>query len=280
MTDLPRSGPFRTYDDFAHLAVTRPEPGVVLITIDRPEVLNAADERLHREFSEIWAVVDADESAAVSVITGAGRAFSAGGDLAMVERMTTDHDAVVEQWHDAKAVVEAMVGSTKPIVSAINGVAVGAGLAVALLADISIIAQSARLSDGHARLGVAAGDHAVLLWPLLCGMAKAKYYLLTADFVDGPEAERIGLVTRCVPDDQVLSEALAIAGRLAQGSRTAVQWTKRALNQWMVTSSPAFGESLALEMLGFLGPDAKEGVAAVKERRPPAFPSAHRPEAG
>ena len=130
-------------------------------------------------------MVDADDSVAVSVITGAGRAFSAGGDLAMVERMTSDHAAVVEQWRDANAVVEEILASVKPIVSAINGVAVGAGLAVALLADVSIIAESARLSDGHARLGVAAGDHAALIWPLLCGMAKAKYYLMTADFVTG-----------------------------------------------------------------------------------------------
>ena len=167
-----------------------------------------------------------------------------------------------------------MLASVKPIVSAINGVAVGAGLAVALLADVSIIAGSARLSDGHTRLGVAAGDHAAILWPLLCGMAKAKYYLMTADFVDGPEAERIGLVTKCVPDAELVDEALAIAGRLAQGSRTAVQWTKRALNQWMVSNAAVFGESLALEMLGFLGPDAAEGVAAVRERRAPEFPSA------
>jgi len=265
---------FSSYADFEHLRFDRLQPGVLLITIDRPDVLNAANERLHREFSEIWPVVDADESVSVSVVTGAGRAFSAGGDLAMVERLTTDHAAVVEQWRDARAVVEAMLASVKPIVSAINGVAVGAGLAVALLADVSIMARSARLSDGHARLGVAAGDHAAILWPLLCGMAKAKYYLMTAEFVDGPEAERIGLVTKCVPDEEVVEEALAIAGRLAQGSRTAVQWTKRALNQWMVTNSPVFGESLALEMLGFLGPDAVEGLAAVRERRPPEFPSA------
>jgi enoyl-CoA hydratase len=251
---------------------------VVVITIDRPEVLNAANERLHRELSQVWRAVDADDSVAVSVITGAGRAFSAGGDLAMVERMTTDHGAVVEQWRDANAVVAEMLASVKPIVAAINGIAVGAGLAVALLADVSIIAESARLSDGHARLGVAAGDHAAMIWPLLCGMAKAKYYLMTADFVSGPEAERIGLVTRCVADEDVFAEALAIADRLAQQSRTAVQWTKRVLNQWLVSAAPVFGESLALEMLGFLGPDAKEGVAAVRDRRPPQFPSALRPD--
>ena len=190
---------------------------MLLITIDRPEVLNAANERLHREFSEVWRVVDRDDSVAVSVITGSGKAFSAGGDLAMVERMTTDYTATLEQWRDAKAVVDEMLASVKPIVSAINGVAVGAGLAVALLADVSVMGEAARLSDGHARLGVAAGDHAALLWPLLCGMARAKYYLMTADFVDGREAERIGLVTRCVPDDRVLEEALAVAGKLAAG---------------------------------------------------------------
>ena len=265
---------FSSYDDFQHLRFERPRPGVLLVTIDRPEVLNAANEQLHREFSEVWPVIDADRSVAASVITGAGRAFSAGGDLAMVERMTTDHGAVLEQWHDAGALVEQMLASVKPIVSAINGVAVGAGLAVGLLADVSIVGESARLSDGHTRLGVAAGAHAALVWPLLCGMAKAKYYLMTADFVDGREAERIGLVTRCVPDDDVVTEALAIAERLAAGSRTAVQWTKRVMNQWMLQAAPVFGESLALEMLGFLGPDVTEGIAAVRERRDPQFPSA------
>ena len=268
------SDTFSGYDDFVHLRFDRPSPSVLLITIDRPEVLNAANERLHREFSEIWRVVDRDSSVAVSVITGAGRAFSAGGDLDMVEKMTTDYTATLEQWRDAKAVVHEMLTSVKPIVSAVNGVAVGAGLAVALLADVSVMGESARLSDGHARLGVAAGDHAALLWPLLCGMARAKYYLMTADFVDGREAERIGLVTRCVPDDEVLTEALAIASKLATRSRTAVQWTKRVMNQWMLQAAPVFGESLALEMLGFLGPDATEGIRAVRERRPPEFPSA------
>ncbi len=194
MSEAPAPEVYSSYADFGHLRFERPATGVLLITIDRPEVLNAADERLHRELSKVWAVVDADESVAVSVITGAGRAFSAGGDLAMVERMTSDHAAVVEQWRDANAVVEEILASVKPIVSAINGVAVGAGLAVALLADVSIIAESARLSDGHARLGVAAGDHAALIWPLLCGMAKAKYYLMTADFVDrsGSRTHRSG----------------------------------------------------------------------------------------
>ncbi len=262
------------YGAFEHLRFERRTDSVLVVTIDRPDVLNAANERLHRELSEVWRVIDHDDRVAVSVVTGAGRAFSAGGDLEMVERMTRDHATVLEQWHDAGALVDSMLASVKPIVAAVNGVAVGAGLAVALLADVSIVGESARLSDGHARLGVAAGDHAALLWPLLCGMAKAKYYLLTADFVDGPEAERIGLVTRCVPDDEVFEAAVAVASRLAAGSRSATQWTKRVLNRWLAQAAPTFGESLALEMLGFLGPDAAEGVRAVRERRDPQFPSA------
>lgn len=262
-----------SFDQFEHLRFERRTNGVLLVTIDRPEVLNAANVRLHRELSDVWAVADADEAVAVTVVTGSGRAFSAGGDLAMIEAMTTDYDATLEQWRDAGAIVESMLASVKPIVSAVNGVAVGAGLAVALLADVSVVGESARLSDGHARLGVAAGDHAALLWPLLCGVAKAKYYLLTADFITGSEAERIGLVSRCVPDGDVLDQALAVATRLARGSVTAVQWTKRVLNQWLRQAGPVFGESLALEMLGFLGPDAREGVVAIRERREPDFPS-------
>ncbi|HXW33621.1 MAG TPA: enoyl-CoA hydratase/isomerase family protein, partial [Acidimicrobiales bacterium] len=252
-------------------AVERSPSGVVTVTLNRPEVLNAANVRMHREMSQIWRVIDEDDEARAALVTGAGRAFSAGGDLEMIEEMISDHDALLTQLRDAGAIVEEVLSARKPIVSAINGVAVGAGLAVALLADVSVIGASARISDGHTRLGVAAGDHAALLWPLLCGMARAKYYLLTSDFIDGPEAERIGLVSRCVPDDQVLSEATAIAERLANGSPNAVRWTKRALNQWMRQSLPIFGESLALEMLGFAGPEAAEGLAAVRERREPRF---------
>lgn len=261
------------YEDFEHLSFSRPRPGVVLVTLDRPERLNAANIRLHQELAAVWAVVDDDEEARVSVVTGAGRAFSAGGDLEMIAEMRRDYATLLLAARDAASLVEKMVQARKPVVSALNGTAVGAGLAVALLADVSIAGETARLSDGHARLGVAAGDHSVLVWPLLCGLAKAKYYLMTADVLTGGEAERIGLVTRCVPDDQVLDEALSVASALAAGSSTAVQWTKRALNGWLRQAMPAFGESLALEMLGFLGPDAAEGLAAIAERREPRFPS-------
>jgi enoyl-CoA hydratase len=142
------------------------------------------------------------------------------------------------------------------------------------MADISIMAEEARITDGHVRLGVSAGDHAVIIWPLLCGMAKAKYYLMTADFIDGKEAERIGLVSLCVPRAQLLDKALTTANKLATGSQQAIRLTKRALNNWMRLSQPAFDASLAMEMLCFMGEDVKEGAAAIREKREPRFPSA------
>jgi enoyl-CoA hydratase len=143
------------------------------------------------------------------------------------------------------------------------------------MADISVMAEDARLTDGHTRLGVAAGDHACMIWPLLCGMAKAKYYLLTCDFIDGREAERIGLVSKAVPRADVLTEAMAIARRLADGPQPAIRLTKRALNQWLrLGGITSFDYSLAVEMLGFFGADVAAGIQGIVEKRPPAFPSA------
>jgi enoyl-CoA hydratase len=167
-----------------------------------------------------------------------------------------------------------IINCEKPIVSAINGVAVGAGTVVALLADIAICAEDARIGDGHVKLGVAAGDHAAILWPLLAGMAKARYYLLTGEMITGVEAERLGMVAKALPRDQVLDEALRIADGLATGSQLAIRWTKRALNNWLKAAGPTFDQSAAYEMLCFMGPDVLEGAAALTEKRPPRFPSA------
>ena len=262
------------YADFRHLTFESKPNGVLVVTINRPEVLNAANARLHWEFTQIWPVVDADPKTRVVVVTGAGKAFSAGGDLSLVEDMAGNPDALTRTMREASDLVYNMINLDKPVVSAINGVAVGAGLVVALMADVSIISETARFTDGHTRLGVAAGDHAAILWPLLCGMAKAKYYLLTADFIDGREAERIGLVTMCLPPDQVMPKALEVADRLARGSQISIQWTKRALNNWLRQAGPIFDQSLALEMLSFSYPDVREGVKAIREKRTPVFPSA------
>jgi enoyl-CoA hydratase len=260
--------------DFEHLRFERRDDGVLLITIDRADALNATNAKLHGELADVWGVVDRDPQTRVVVVTGAGRAFSAGGDFELLQEQADNLDATLRAMEEARAIVYGMVHCDKPIVSAINGVAVGAGLSVALLADISIMGESARFTDGHMRLGVGAGDHATILWPLLCGMAKTKYYLLTADFVDGREAERIGMVSRCVPDDEVLPVAMDIATRLGRGSQRAIRYTKRSLNLWLRQAAPIFESSLALEMLNFRDRDVHEGIAAVRERREPVFPSA------
>ncbi|MGH7814047.1 MAG: enoyl-CoA hydratase/isomerase family protein [Candidatus Binataceae bacterium] len=260
------------YGGYDHLLFEPKDDGILLITINRPEVLNAANDRLHRELSRVWRDIGDDDDTRVAVITGAGGAFSAGGDLGMIAAMTGSAANVARAWKEAGDLVYNMINLDKPIISAINGVAVGAGLAVALLADISIAADTMRITDGHLRLGVAAGDHAAIIWPLLCGMAKAKYYLLTADFIDGREAERIGLVSRCVPAAQLMDKAMEVAGKLARGPQQAIRFTKRSLNNWLRMAGPAFDASLALEMLGFFSPDVAEGVSALREKRKPSFP--------
>jgi enoyl-CoA hydratase len=262
------------YAEYKHLLFERRKNGVLLITISRPEVLNATNDRLHWELTQIWLTIDADSDTRVAVVTGAGRAFSAGGDLDMVEANATDPRRLARTVREASDIVYNMINLDKPVVSAINGVAVGAGLVVALLADVSIIAENVRFTDGHTRLGVVAGDHAAILWPLLCGMAKAKYYLLTSDFIDGREAERIGLVSLCVAPGELLTKAFEVADKLAMGSQQAIRWTKRSLNNWLRMAGPIFDQSIALEMLTFMGEDVREGLKAIREKRPPQFPSA------
>ncbi len=264
------------YPDFQHIVFTRPQPNLLWLTLNRPEALNAADRRLHTELVEVWNTIDRDPSVHVAVVTGAGRAFSAGGDLKLVEDAYREPEEIMRLLDEARDLVYNLLRCGKPIVSAINGPAVGAGLVVALLADISIAAESARLADGHVRMGVAAGDHAALIWPLLVGMAKAKYYLMTSEFVDGREAERLGLVSLCVPDDQLQAKALEVAQKLANGPRHAIRFTKRALNQWLLQAGPIFDHSLALEMLGFFHEDMRAGVEGLRRRQTPEFPSSRR----
>lgn len=260
-----------SFDRYQRLQVTRPEEGILVITMNRPERLNAADETMHRELVEIWRDVDAAQDVDVAVLRGAGAGFSAGGDLDMVERIADDWSTRVRVWKEARDLVRNLIDCSKPVVSALHGPAVGAGLVAGLLADVSIAARDARIIDGHTRLGVAAGDHAAAVWPLLIGMAKAKYYLLTCEPMTGEEAERLGLVSLCVDASELDAQALAVARRLRAGSASAVRWTKYALNNWYRLAGPTFDTSLALEFLGFTGPDVREGVASLRSKRDPDF---------
>lgn len=262
---------FTGYPDYASLQLDWPLEHVLRITIARG-AMNSMDYRLHNDLGGIWRLVDADPNVNAVIVTGQGRAFSAGGDFDMIEHIIDDHTFRMQMWKDGRALVENMLTCGKPVVSAINGAAAGGGLAVALLADVSIAGRSVKLVDGHTRLGIAADDHAVAIWPLLVGMAKSKYYLMTDEPISGEEAERIGLVTMCVDDDNVMDKALHIAKRLANGPPDAIRFTKHALNNWIRSAWPAFEASLAFGILGFTGPEAREGLAALKEKRAPNFP--------
>jgi enoyl-CoA hydratase/carnithine racemase len=261
------------YSDYVELKIRRLEPGILEIVMgEEGGKLSVTNARMHGELASIWLDVDRDPETRVAILRGAGKGFSAGGDLAMVEEMTREFALRARVWREARDLVYNLINCSKMIVSAMHGPAVGAGLVCGLLADVSIAAKNARLIDGHTRLGVAAGDHAAIVWPLLCGMAKAKYYLLTCEALSGEEAERLGLVSLTCDEAELQAKALEVARKLAAGAQTALRWTKYSLNNWLRLAGPTFDASLALEVLGFTGPEVKEGIASHREKRKPSFP--------
>jgi enoyl-CoA hydratase len=259
------------YAGYTRLKFDWPHPKVLRITMENGR-LNAADHAMHTELASVWRDIDADPEVNAAIITGAGTAFSAGGDFTMIQEIMADFDYRARAWKEARDIVYTLINCSKPVVSAMRGVAVGAGLVCGLLADISIATKDCRIIDGHTRLGVAAGDHAAIIWPVLCGMAKAKYYLLLCNQVLGAEAERIGLISLAVEDAELDAKAVELASRLADGAQSAIRWTKYALNNWLRLAGPSFDTALALEFMGFSGPEAQEGLASHLAKRKPAFP--------
>ena len=258
------------YGAFAGLTIDRPADGVLRITMDAPG-LNAVNEDVHRQLADIWLTVDRDADTRVALLTGAGKAFSAGGSFDLLDTLMSDYAVRTRVMREARDLVFNVINCSKPIVSAMHGPAVGAGLVAGILADVSVAGRTARIIDGHTRLGVTAGDHAAICWPLLCGMAKAKYYLLTCDTLTGEAAERIGLVSICVDDDKVQERAMEVAVQLAGGAQSAIRWTMQTLNNWYRAQSAILDASLAYEFYGFGGPDAREGLASHAEKRAPHF---------
>jgi enoyl-CoA hydratase len=259
------------YEAFPSLELDRPAQHVLRLTLRASGRLNAVSGTMHRELAAIWRTVADDDDTRVVLVRGADGAFSSGGDLDLVVELATDQATRLRVFHEARDLVYNLIDCPKPVVSAMTGPAVGAGLAVGLLADVSIATPATRIVDGHTKLGVAAGDHAVIVWPLLCGLAKAKYHLLLCEPLDGVEAERLGLVSLCVPEEELEERALDVAVRLARGAQPAIRHTKLALNNWLRLAGPSFDASVALEFLDLTGPDVHEGVAAVREKRPPSF---------
>jgi enoyl-CoA hydratase len=266
------------YNEYQTLHITRRGVDNVVLDIQMKSKLPGSNGKLptaghqgHQELAAIWRDVSDDESVKVAVLRGEGLGFSGGGDLQLVQDMANDFAVRTRVWKEARDLVYNVINCDKPIVSAMHGPAVGAGLVAGLLADISIASKTAKIVDGHTRLGVAAGDHAAIVWPLLCSMAKAKYYLMLCEPISGQEAERIGLVSLCVDEADLLPKAYEVADKLAAGSQTAIRWTKYSLNNWLRQAGPLFDTSLALEFMGFGGPDVQEGVASLRARRPPKY---------
>ena len=277
---MPERHPEVSYDEFPSLRIERADQpgqeGVLHLVLDAPG-LNSVGPQMHRDLADIWPAIGRDPDVRAVLVRGEGKAFSSGGSFDLIDETMGEFNDRLRIMREARDLVLNMVNFDKPVISAIHGAAVGAGLVVALLADVSVAGRTAKIIDGHTKLGVAAGDHAAICWPLLVGMAKAKYYLLTCEPLSGEEAERIGLVSICVDDDEVLGTATRIAGDLAQGAQAAIRFTKHSLNHWYRMFAPAFETSLGLEFLGFGGPDVQEGLAAHREKRPAQFTADQAP---
>jgi enoyl-CoA hydratase len=258
------------YAEFPSLRLELRNAGVMHLILDGPG-LNSVGPQMHRDLADVWPELAKDPAVRAVVVYGEGRAFSAGGSFDSIQAMIDSYETRMRVMREARDLVLNLIAFDKPLVSGMRGPAVGAGLVVGMLADVSVAGRGAKIIDGHTRLGVAAGDHAAICWPLMAGMAKAKYYLLTCDALSGEEAERIGLVSKCVEDDEVIDEAVRIAEQLATGAPTAIALTKHALNHWYRSAIPAFEASLGAEFLGFGGPEVREGLACHREKRSPDF---------
>ena len=256
---------------YTRLAFDRPAPGLLRVRLHGPGRLGALDAAAHAEAAALWHDLAGDASVRAVLLTGSGPVFCSGGDVReeYAERDNAPRRAAMAQ--QARDIVYGILDCPRPVVTAARGAAAGAGLALLLLADVSVVAADARLADGHVPLGLAAGDHAAIIWPLLCGVAKAKYLLLTGTAVSGAEAEAMNLVSLAVPDAEVEERGLQIAARLAAGPPEAIRATKQAINAWVRQAAPVFEAALAAEVIGAGGPEGREGLRAFAEHRVPRW---------
>lgn len=246
---------------------------VAVVTLNRPDALNAVNSQLHNELEGVFADVSRDDDVNAVVLTGAGRAFCAGGDIkGMDARQGDDPLKTKTTLGNAKRLIHNLLDVEQPIISAINGHAVGLGATIALFGDVIIASENAKIGDPHVKVGLVAGDGGAVIWPLLCGLARAKEYLMTGDLMSATEAERIGLINHVVPPDEVLPKAMALAHRLANGPTNAIRWTKLSCNKRLRDEiNLVLDASLAVETISMLTEDHKEATRAFTEKREPEF---------
>jgi len=264
------------YERYKYILVTENDR-IATVLLNRPEQSNAIDLETRDEFIDILDDLSADDKVRAIILTGAGKAFSAGGDIQAMKAGLDDrsvHTAFLmgPEMQRAKQLVMKMIHLEKPIVAAVNGHAIGLGATIALLCDIVVASKTARIGDMHVNLGLVAGDGGTVIWPLLIGVSKAKEFLLTGDLITGEEAERIGLVSKAVPTDEVYPTALSIAQKLASGPPKAIAWTKLSINKWLSEAAErVLDTSLALEWRSWDTEDFREAVDAFLEKRKPEF---------
>jgi enoyl-CoA hydratase/carnithine racemase len=268
------------YSDYQFIKVETVDR-VATVTLNRPDSLNAVSSRVHHELEQLWLDLAADSAVNAIILTGAGRAFCAGGDVkGMSSGTLMGGDGAQKSRFDrgpitasnGRRLVENMLDVEQPIIGAINGDAVGLGATLALLCDITVVSEKARFADTHVKVGVVAGDGGAVIWPVLIGPHRAKEFLMRGNFINGAEAARIGMVNYAVPPEQVMPKARELAQELADGPTLAIRGSKLAVNKWLKDQANLIMDAgLAYEMLTFRTDDHKEAVQAFVEKRKADF---------
>ncbi len=259
------------YEGYETLKVAR-EGGIVTVTFNRPDVKNATNAQMHQELVRIWPDIAADREARVVILTGAGDAFSAGGDIEGMKRSLDDQVRWIDSMIEAREILRGVMDLDCPVIAKVNGHAIGLGATLALFCDIVIARDTAKIADPHVKVGLVAGDGGSLIWPQLIGYARAKRYLLLGEAITGKEAAEIGLVTEALPADQLDARVDAIASQLAAGAAVAIRLTKRAINMDLRQRFDTMIEAhLGYETMSHLSEDHREAVMAFAEKRDPKF---------
>ncbi len=246
--------------------------GIAVLALNRPERLNAVSADMHSELTTLFRDVDADADILVAVLTGAGRGFCSGGDFSPDRDPNAPRKSGLTTMQEARRIVDGMLDMEKPIIAAVNGAAIGLGATIALFCDVVIAAKTARFGDTHVKMGITAGDGGGVIWPLLIGVNRAKYMLMTGDLISADEAYEMGLVNKVVEEDESLAEALKLARRLADGPPYAIQSTKVSINKLVKElSNLVLPLSLAMEEISMTKEDHREAVKAFQEKRQPRF---------
>jgi enoyl-CoA hydratase/carnithine racemase len=257
--------------DYDTIALTRNER-LLTITLNLPDSSNAINLRMHEELAEVFVFAAMDEHSDVVVLTGAGKAFSAGGDLDHIATNAATPELFDNEVRLAKRIVFAMLDLDKPLICRLNGHAVGLGATLALLCDVIFAAETAKIGDPHVNLGLVAGDGGAAIWPQRIGFGRAKEYLLTGELLTAQKAEEIGLINHCLPADELDAAVESFCERLLQGSTNAIRWTKVLINlELKRVANAVMDAGIAYEAVSVRSADHREGVKALQEKRKPVF---------